>query len=535
LRAFLAGRMSMEQTADDQSATVAFLSDVKSYGIDGPVQVHQTHGSFVFLAGEHAYKLKRAVRFPYMDYSTPVRRRRMCERELVVNQRMAPALYESVRSIVKDGAEWRFSSPDDEKAVDWVVVMRRFSQADLFEEMRKAGRLDISHMLALAEVIAAFHRDAPIKDSFGGAAGIRAVVEENAAILQNVSPEVLPQSQVATYAELSNSWLRNLRPLLGLRRRTGFVRQCHGDLHLNNICMFAGKPTLFDAIEFADAFSCIDVAYDLAFILMDLDSHGMRAHANALLNRYLECNGDYAGLAALPLFLACRAAIRAHVAIALQANAAATKVAPARLLETAISYLRPDEPRLVVVGGLSGTGKSMLARSLAPAIGRAPGAAVLRSDVIRKAMLHVPQNQRLDASAYSPSASFLVYDRLLDFAAAALRAGHSVIADAVFGNDMERNRIETLARDAGVKLHAFWLSAPRAVLEERIARRQGDASDADIEVLAAQIRNVSIPEHWSKISAARPAATVLAEAEREIGPIRAPYAPDGPVTGTLIP
>ena len=224
----------MEQTAADQSATVAFLSDAKSYGVDDPVQVLRTHGSFVFLAGDRAYKLKRAVQFPYMDYSTPARRRRMCECELVVNQRMAPMLYESVRSIVKNGAEWRFGSPDDDKAVDWVVVMRRFSQDELFEEMRKAGRLDISQMLALAEVIAAFHRDAPISHSFGGASGIRAVVDENVAILWNAAPEILPQSQVGTYATLSDSWLRDRRALLGLRRRTGMVRQCHGDLHLKH-------------------------------------------------------------------------------------------------------------------------------------------------------------------------------------------------------------------------------------------------------------------------------------------------------------
>jgi uncharacterized protein len=513
----LAGRTSMEQTRDDQSATVAFLSDAKSYGVEDPIQVHQTHGSFVFLAGGHAYKLKKAVKFPYMDYSTPARRRRMCERELVVNRRMAPALYESVLSVVKDKTEWRFGSPDDVKAVDWVVVMRRFSQDELFEEMRKADRLDISRILELAEVIAAFHRDAPISHSFGGASGIRAVIDENVAILQNVAPELLPQSLVANYAALSENWIRDLRSLLGLRRQTGFVRQCHGDLHLNNICMVAGKPTLFDAIEFADAFSNIDVLYDLAFILMDLDSHGLRPHANALLNRYLECNGEYSGIATLPLFLACRAAIRAHVTIALQAKAGLTNIAPSRLLESAIAYLGPSEPQLIVVGGLSGTGKSVLARSLAPTIGRAPGAVILRSDVIRKAMFHIPRDQHLDEMAYSAGASSQVYDRLLDLAATALRTGHSVIADAVFGNEVERNRVEKLAQNYGVKLHAIWLNAPRDILEERISRRQGDASDATIQVLEEQIASVSIPEHWLNISSAGFASAVLADAESAIG------------------
>lgn len=504
----------MEKTKDNQSGTVAFLSNPKSYGVDAPVKVHQTHGSFVFLAGEHAYKLKRAVKFPYMDYSTPGRRRQMCEHELVVNKRMAPALYESVRSVVKDKAGWHFGSPDDESAVDWVVVMRRFDQADLFEERRKAGRLDNSHMFDLAEVIAEFHRGAPISHSFGGATGIRAVVDENVGILQNIAPRLLPESQVSLYAALSDGWVRDFRFLLGLRRQTGFVRQCHGDLHLNNICMFGGKPTLFDAIEFADSFSYIDVMYDLAFTLMDLDFHGMRDHANALLNRYLECTGDYAGLATLPLFLASRAAIRAHVAIASQL--ATSNLAAARLLESAVAYLRPDKPQLIVVGGLSGTGKSVLARSMAQAVGRCPGAVVLRSDVIRKAMFDVPQHQPLDEGAYSRSASAEVYERLIDIAATTLRSGHSVIADAVFGHDSERRRIETLARDAGVKLHAIWLTAPRNVLEERIAHRRGDASDATVKVLAEQLATVSVPDHWRKISAVGAISTVLAEAEKSI-------------------
>ena len=506
----------MDQKACDQSETVAFLSAAKSYGIDGSVDVHQTHGSTVFLAGARAYKLKRAVKFPYMDYSTPARRRAMCERELVVNQRMAPALYEGVRSVVKDRTGWHFGTPDDANAVDWVVVMHRFEQGDLFEERRKAGRLKISDMLALAEAIADFHHNAPVSHSFGGASGIRAVVDENVAILQNCAGDLLPAERVATYAMLSQSWLRNARAVLGSRRQKGFVRQCHGDLHLNNICAFAGKPVLFDAIEFADAFSSIDVAYDLAFVLMDLDSHGMRSHANALLNRYLECRGDHAGLFALPLFLACRAAIRAHVTLASPAKAQEAKAGAAALLEAAISYLQPDEPQLIAVGGLSGTGKSLLARSLAPSIGRSPGAIVLRSDVIRKSMFGVAQTERLGETAYDLNTTSAVYDKLCDRAASTLRAGHSVIADAVFGDFAQRLRLESMARDAGVAFRGIWLTAPRTVLAERISQRSGDASDATLAVLEAQIASVSVPEDWARVSAEGPVANVVAETERVI-------------------
>lgn len=507
----------MATQATDQKEVVAFLSDPTSYGIDTSIQVHQTHGSFVFLAGDHAYKLKRAVKFPYMDYSTPAKRRAMCERELIVNQRMAPMLYESVCSVINDEGKWRFGTPEDAKAVDWVVVMRRFNQGDLFEEKRKAGKLSQDEILYLAEVIAEFHRHAPVIRAFGGASAIRAVVDENVAMLQGTPDGLCPAASVASYAALSDAWLRSLRATLGLRRQAGFVRRCHGDLHLNNICLFAGKPVLFDGVEFADSFSCIDIAYDLAFVLMDLDSHGMSSHANALLNRYLESSGDYAGLAALPLFLACRAAIRAHVTIASQTRSGTMTISPAQLLDQAISYLSPPPSQLIAVGGLSGAGKSLLAHSLAPLTGRSPGAIVLRTDAIRKAMFGVPQNQRLGESAYERSTTLAVYDKLFEVAATVLKTGHSVVADAVFGDDSERNRIEALAKEAGAEFHAIWLTAPRPILEERIANRIGDASDATITVLQSQIASVSEPTGWSKVSAVGRPAEVLAEAERAVG------------------
>ena len=496
-----------------QADVIAFLSDSSTYGEKEPPSIHETHGSIVFLAGSHAYKLKRAVKFPYMDYSTPVLRKAMCQRELEVNTRTAPEIYEGVRGIVAKENGLTFGDADDPCSVDWVVVMKRFPQEDLLEERRKAGTLAIGEMLALGAAIAAFHRNAVQIRSHGGADGIRRVVENNLTLLRDVPS--LPQETVERYGVLSEKWLRRLRPTLGERRRTGLVRRCHGDLHLNNVCLYQGKPMLFDAIEFRDAFSCIDVGYDIAFTLMDLDSHNLRLHANALLNRYLERFDDYAMVECLPLFLSCRAAIRAHVAVAAERAGAEPDHGRSRhLLDLAVSYLEPKPPRLIAIGGLSGTGKTTIARGLAPSVGAAPGAVILRSDVARKALLGVPETVKLEDTAYSEKSVKKVYERIVAQAQSIACLGHAVIVDATFTSKEERRLVRDAAEAAHVPFTGLWLEAPRDVLEQRLGDRRGDASDADAAVLAKQIENGSVPQDWLKVDASGPIRDVVERAAR---------------------
>ncbi len=490
-----------------QDAVIAFLSNPTSFG-EGIIKVerHETHGAIVFLAGDRAYKLKRAVRYHYMDFSTPALRRATCEAELTINRRGAPKLYLEVRAIVRDknGALRFGTAAEGASAIDWVVVMRRFEQSALLEEMRKRNELSASLMQRLADAIAEYHRTAEPCQKFGGAQGILRVVDENVEELRRWRHRPFDADKIEQFSLFARKAHQDLLDLLEMRRQNGFVRRCHGDLHLNNICLIDGEPVLFDAIEFSEDFGCIDVLYDLAFLLMELEHRKLRPLANVLFNRYMENMGDFDGIAALPLFLSCRAALRAHVNVALadklQAESASELTSDAvALLDDAIGFFGKAPPRLLVLGGLSGTGKSTLARSIAPKLGRAPGAIVLRSDTIRKKICGAAETNRLPQESYTAEIDARVYTIIAQRAEKILRGGYSVVADAVYGRPDERRRIEAVARSVGVECRAMWLDAPVEILERRISARHGDASDATVEVLHRQLKMVDVAGEWPKL------------------------------------
>lgn len=477
---------------EDQSEVLEFLARPEAFGVrDWRVERIDTHISSIFLLGDRALKLKRAVRYPYLDFSTKELRRRYCEAEVTVNRRTAPAIYKGVLAVVRrpDG---NLALGGEGEVLDWVVDMARFDENSLLDRLAQRGGLTPRLIGELAEAIAAFHGLAEERYDRGGKIGLQGVLTGNAAAFAELPPGILDAGQVKRLIEASAQALEHLGPLLEARRRLGRVRHCHGDLHLRNVCLVEDHPVLFDAIEFNEAFSDVDTFYDLSFMLMDLDHRGLRRLACFLMNGYLDLAGDGSGLGALPLFLSLRAAIRAHVsATAVGTVSDIAEVARLRgearaYLEAALAYLTPSPPRLVAVGGLSGSGKSRLGRELAPYLGAAPGARVLRTDVLRKRLLGAHPRHKLPKWGYASDVTQQTYQVFYEAVRATLKSGHSVVADAVFARPEQREAVERIAAEVGVPFRGLWLEAPPEVMMERVERRIGNASDADAAVVVMQ-------------------------------------------------
>ena len=509
--------------AETQDEVIAFLRRPESYGLDAgqAVDTAETHISIVFLAGEHAYKLKRAVKFPYLDFSAPLLRHAACESELALNRRTAPQLYLEVRAISRRpdrsigwGAE---GTP-----LDWVVVMRRFDQAQLFDRLAHGGGLTGPLMLDLAAHIAEFHRAAEPRPDHGGAAVMQEVAATNLRILRDRHAAGFDPARIDTLEARIREELARIAPVLDRRRANAKVRRCHGDLHLRNICLYDGKPLIFDCIEFSEPIASVDVLYDLAFLLMDL-LHGDEARcANLVLNRYLDLTGEDDGLAAMPVFMALRAVIRAHVTASAAEHAQggerdAQFAEARRYVERAVAIVRPAPPRLVAIGGLSGSGKSSLAARLAPELGLPPGARVLRSDVLRKRRFGVMPEERLPPAAYRPDVTAQVYRELCERAAAALASGYVAVIDAVALREAERHTFAEVAQNAGVPFTGLWLDAPPETMRARIDTRQADASDASVAVLDGQLQADPGPVDWHRIDASDGLDVTLQRARRALG------------------
>lgn len=486
-----------------------------------------THASAVFLETERALKVKRAVRLPFLDYSTLEKRKKACEEELKVNVANAPELYRRVVAITRcDDGGFEIGGPGT--PVEWAVEMARFDERQTLDAIAQAGTIDPAVAGDLADVILQSHARAPRSNGDGWLASIPSIIDRNTARFH--ATDWLDPAAVDQLDARSHDAFASLLVTLRRRAAEGFIRRCHGDLHLANIVLINGKPRLFDAIEFDPVIATTDIFYDLAFPLMDCLHFNNAAAANVILNRYLtESSTDhFGGLGALPLFLSMRAAVRAHVLFTRGDQAggddAARHVAKS-YFDLACRLIAPAPPRLIAIGGLSGTGKSFLARRLSAQIEPPPGAVIIRSDVARKQMFGVNAEDALPAGAYHEDVSKQVYQTLFEMAKQVVSNGYSVILDAAFIRQTERDAATCLAQDCRVHFAGLFLEAALDVRLARIANRGHDASDATPEVARRQESIATGIVDWRVVDASgtadatlRRAAAALPEGAPRCGP-----------------
>ncbi|MBL6929068.1 MAG: AAA family ATPase [Rhodospirillales bacterium] len=474
----------------------------------------ETHASFVFIGKARAIKLKRAIKYPFMDFSTVEIRRQFSHDEIRVNRRTAPGLYRGAIPITRR-ADGGLELDGSGEAVDWVIDMDRFDEDTLFDRKASRGELNRRLMEDLAEEVARFHKVAEPRDDFTGRGWVNDTLVSNEASYAQFSGGTLAAERVAQFNRLQREEFEHLGDLLDERQTAGFVKECHGDLHLRNIFLANGRASIFDGIEFNKTFSIIDVFYDLAFLLMDLDRRDLRRLASIVLNRYMDAAWDTEGLRLMPLFLSMRASARAHVAAVGVAGATEADVADRLRVESveyhdmAFRYLDVAKPQLVAVGGLSGSGKSRMGRELASFVGAAPGARIVRTDVIRKRLAGVDPLTKLGPDGYTPEMSERTYAAFYDETRKALETGQSVIADAVFSKPEERAVIADVARDMDVPFNGLWLEAPREIMEFRVTKRRRNVSDADAGVVRRQLDYDLGEITWDRIDSSGPRTRTL--------------------------
>lgn len=511
---------TLTHVVGDQSAVMRFMADPASHGLSndgGDQQVVRidTHGAAVFLAGKKAYKIKRAVCFPFMDFSTLARREEACRAEIEINRPNAPDIYLDAIAITRDNTG-KLALNGRGEPIEWAVAMHRFDPQMTFDNLARNEALKDSDLDGAVDAIVTFQKRAALRRAADWIADLSSYIEQNDQSFHEAYTAFSLQESSSLTQRTQAEWHR-MRPLLLARGTSNKVRRCHGDLHLRNMVRLGDKVRLFDAVEFDERIATGDMLYDLAFFLMDLDEHGRRREANRVLNRYLakvNDEDDLEALAALPLFMSVRAALRAKITAmsAQHQHNGERKLAQEeaqRFLEYANDALEPRDVSLTVVGGLSGVGKSAVAQVLAPAIGRSPGAVVLRSDVVRKNMMQREWNEPLSEKAYTPKITKDVYAALERMACKCLAAGHSVVIDAVCARVEEREAFEAIAMGVECHFAGVWLDAPLQTRLTRIAGRGKDPSDANAHVAKAQEHYDLFDVDWPRVDAGLALENVL--------------------------
>lgn len=467
------------------------------------VEVVETHISWVFLTRDFAWKIKKPVSFSFLNFSTLARREHFCEEELRLNRRTAPELYLDVVPICGSSEAPQIDGIGN--PIEFAIKMRRFDNAGLLSRMAMDRRLTPAMIDALAETIADFHAAIPrasFDSDYGRSADIQSDALDNFAAIEELARgDQRHEASIRHLKEWTIAEGRRLNATLTQRRSDGFIRECHGDLHLGNIVEIDGQPRLFDCVEFHPGFRWVDVISEVAFLVMDLEEHGEERLARRLLNRYLERTGDYGGLQVLRYYLVYRAMIRAKVDMIRLHDRTQSSARRRVLLDEFGNYLsiadhdaERIQPALVIMHGLSGSGKSTLSQQI---IEQSP-AIRIRSDIERKRLFGIGETERAgnnsEASLYTTEASRRTYDRLKSLAASVINAGFPVIVDAAFLQADQREPFRRLARQSGIPFRILSCTAPADVLAARVETRRmenRDVSDASMDVLQMQLNSDS--------------------------------------------
>ena len=487
------------RTVPGPEVMIAALRDPRCYPHPADrITLLETHISWVLLTGRYAYKLKKPVALGFLDFSTLEARRVACEEELRLNRRTAPDLYLEVVPVTGTESEPRLGG--EGPAIDYAVKMREFPQDALLDRVAARGELRPELMDDLAAEVAAFHAQvarAGPESEFGSPEDIIALARQNFDQLRSLGPDPESIAALERLAAWTEREFAHRKRVFVARRDEGFVRECHGDLHLRNLLLLDGRLVPFDCIEFNPSLRWIDVMSEVAFVVMDLADHGFAAHAARFLDAYLEETGDYAGLACLRFYLVYRGMVRAKVACmrAHQLAAGAPERAPAErefrdYLRLAERFVALERRALIVTRGLSGSGKTVFSGLLVETL----GAIRVRSDVERKRLHGLAAGERtggaVGSGIYAQDATRRTYARLHEIARAVLDAGFPAVVDATFLLRADREALRALAREAGATFAIAACEAPQPVLRERILARAGaggDASEATLDVLTRQI------------------------------------------------
>ncbi|MEM8829248.1 MAG: AAA family ATPase [Cyanobacteria bacterium P01_G01_bin.19] len=456
------------------------------------IDLVQTHASYVFLTGEYAYKVKKEVDFGFLDYSTLAKRKHFLDRELELNREVAPELYIEVIAIARCNGELVLG--DANKIVEYTLKMRQFPQENLFSNLLQTGELDSECIKKLGKIVAEFHQQAKTSDyisSFGTVAKIKAAFDENYRQSQKYIGVVQTQEQYAETKTYSDRIFTERQDLFEQRVTEQKIKECHGDLHLNNICWWQDKILLFDRIEFNESFRFVDTMYDVAFVMMDLEAKHRVDLANVFLNSYLEQTGDWSGLLILPLYLSRQAYVRAKVNSFLLDDTQVSEADKRQAQKTARDYYRQayqytqiDSGSILIMSGLSGSGKSTVAQEIA----RNLGAIQIRSDAVRKHIAGITLDKTRE-DIYTPEMTQKTYNRLMELGIMLSKEGYKVILDAKYDRLNLRQAIAEQAKANSIPLRIIHCTAPISVLRDRLNQRQNDVSDATANLLQNQQAN----------------------------------------------